>query len=152
MIYGAPYAPLGQEKIKSMITLLQIKPGERAVDLGAGDGRIIIALAKHGAITHGYEMNPLLVLLGKRNIQRANLNGNAHMHWGDMWRAELETFDIVTIYLTAHIMQRVEQKLRKETRPGTKIVVNYFQLPKWKSIKQKNTLYLYEKTPTDKKQ
>lgn len=154
MLRGAPYAPLGEEKIATMIKLLSIKPGHpsrssepiRAVDLGAGDGRIVIALAKKGVEAHGYEINPMLVLIGRRNIRKAKLSGKAHMHWGDMWKVQLSTYNIVTIYLTAHIMRQIEIKLQKETKPGTKIVVNYFQLPTWKPIKRLDTLYLYKKS------
>lgn len=144
MLRGAPYAPLGKEKTNTLITLLDIKPGERAIDLGAGDGRIVIALAKAGAQAHGYEINPLLVFLGKQKIKKAGLQGKAHMHWGDIWGAQLTTYNIITVYLTAHIMQRIETKLQNETRPGTKIVVNYFKLPTWKPVRQLDTLYLYQ--------
>ena len=58
---GLGYAPSTTAIIDRMIKLLNIKPGEKAVDIGSGDGRVVIALAKAGAEAHGYEINPLLV-------------------------------------------------------------------------------------------
>jgi ribosomal protein L11 methylase PrmA len=145
MLFGAPYAPLGEHKTQALIDLLK-KPGngKRAVDLGAGDGRIVIALAKHGFESHGFEFNPLLVYIARHHINKAGLSGKAFMHWGDMWRVDLARYDVITIYLTARIMKRMEQKIQKETKPGTKIVVNYFKLPNRKFAEQKDTLYLYK--------
>jgi ubiquinone/menaquinone biosynthesis C-methylase UbiE len=145
LVRGAPYAPLGEDKIHAMNELLQIKLGDKAVDLGAGDGRIIIALAQHGAEAHGYEFNPLLVAIGKKNIRRSGMQGKAFMHWGDMWKIQLSQYNIVTIYLTPYVMQRMEKKLLKEARKGTKIIVNYFELKHWKPIRKKDTLFLYKK-------
>ncbi len=144
MATGAPYAPIGEQKIAAMMELLQVKKGEKAVDLGAGDGRIVIALAKHGAEAHGYEINPLLVMIGKNNIRKSGLSGKAYMHWGDIWRLDLAKFSIVTVYLTAHIMPTLEKKFAKELQPGTRLVMNYFKIPNWKPDKKLDTVYLYK--------
>ena len=55
VIKGAPYIPSDQSTIKRMIKFAKVKKGEKAVDLGAGDGRVIVELAKAGAIAYGYE-------------------------------------------------------------------------------------------------
>lgn len=143
MLRGAPYAPIGEQKINNMLTLLKVKKGERAADIGAGDGRIIIALAKKGVEAHGYEINPVLFFLAKRNIKKANMQKKAFIHLADFWRQDLSSFDIVTIYLTAHIMPAVEKKLIKELKPKARVVVNYFPLPTWKPVQKEDTIYLY---------
>lgn len=144
MVRGAPYAPLGSEKMQTMIELLTIQRGKKAVDLGAGDGRVVIALAKQGLEAHGYEINPLLAIWAKWNIKKAGLTGKAFIHMGDFWRADLKTFDIITVYLTGHIMGSIEKKIRKEAKPGTQIVVNYFKLPTMKPLKEKEKIYFYK--------
>jgi cyclopropane fatty-acyl-phospholipid synthase-like methyltransferase len=145
MIRGAPYAPIGEEKTKAMLTLLKIKAGEKAVDLGAGDGRIVIKLALGGAEAHGYEINPILVMLAKHKIRKEGLQGKAFIHWTDFWKKDLSSFDIVTVYLTSHIMKAIEKKLQKELKRGARVTVNYFAFPSWKPEKQKDTIYLYLK-------
>lgn len=147
MFWGAPYAPLGKKKIEKLLTLLEVKPGETAIDLGSGDGRIVIALAKKGAIAHGYELNPLLALWSKWKIKREKLDGKAYIHWGDFWKEDLSQFDIITIYLTTHAQKKLEKKLFTEVSPAARVGVNYFHFPTWKPIKQIDTLYLYKNTP-----
>lgn len=143
MVFGAPYAPLGHERIANMMKVLQIKPGEKAVDIGSGDGRIVIELARQGAEAHGYEINPLLVLISRRNIRKAGLQGKAFIHRADMWQQDYSGFSAITLYTTTHAMGRLEKKLRKDVNPGTRIAANYFKFPNWQPIKKEGTVYLY---------
>lgn len=63
--WGAPYAPSDEDKIQRMLSLARAAKGDRAVDVGSGDGRVVIALAKIGAHATGYEVNPILYLISK---------------------------------------------------------------------------------------
>lgn len=145
MIFGGPYAPIGEQKIEAMLSLLKIKEGEKSVDLGSGDGRIVIALAQKGVVAHGYEVNPLLVLLARYKIRKKRLQKIAFIHWGDFWKADFSSYDIITIYLAPHIMSRLENKLRKDAKRRTRIAVNFFAFPTWKYDLRKDTIYLYRK-------
>src|SRR5208337_3945742 len=91
---GAVYVPSTREKALLIARLSGAGPGERAVDLGSGDGRIVIALARQGAEAHGFEVNPVLVLISLRNIRRAGFHGRAFIHWKSFWRADLSRFDV----------------------------------------------------------
>ncbi len=144
MAKGAPYAPMRMTHLETMIKTLQIKKGEKAVDIGAGDGRVVIALARAGADAHGFEINPLLVLWGKYNITRAGLRGKAHMHLQNFITADFSTFDIFTTYLTKYGMANVEKKLQKEAKKSARIAADFFPLPTWKASKHINTIYLYK--------
>lgn len=145
IVRGAPYAPLGKQKIATMLSLLNVKSGDKAVDLGSGDGRLVIELAKKGAIAYGYEINPLLVLIAKWKIKKLGLQNNAHIYWGDFWGKNLASFDIVTVYLAFHSMRAVESKLRRELKPNARVAVNYFPFPTWKPKKTIEKIYLYQK-------
>ena len=61
LIIGAPYVPTAEERVAKMVSLVKVKPHEKAADLGSGDGRIVIALALSGAEAHGYEVSLPLV-------------------------------------------------------------------------------------------
>lgn len=65
---------------------------------------------------------------------------------GDYWKANLKDFDYISVWGTAYMMTRLERKLLKELRPGTKVVSNHFKFPNWKYEKQENDVYLYIKT------
>jgi len=144
MVRGAPYAPLGKQKIETMLKLLNVKSGEKAVDLGSGDGRIVVGMAKKGAIAHGYEINPLLVLIAKWKIKKLGLQNNAHIYWGDFWGKNLSSFDIVTVYLAPHSMKPVEEKLRRELKSNARVAVNYSPFPTWTPKKTIEKIYLYQ--------
>ena len=62
MLFGAPYAAVGSERLAVIMELLSPKKGEKIADLGSGDGRIVIQAAKQGAKATGYEINPVLVV------------------------------------------------------------------------------------------
>ncbi|MBI2054421.1 MAG: methyltransferase domain-containing protein, partial [Candidatus Staskawiczbacteria bacterium] len=126
MFWGAFYAETEDKKIEKMIEFANIKPGEKAVDLGAGDGRIVIALAKKGIEAHGYEINPILVAKAKDKIEKAGLKGKAFMHWGNFWKKDISGFDIIIIFGISFIMKKLGKKLKKEAKDGSKIISNYF--------------------------
>jgi len=144
MVRGAPYAPLGKQKIATMLSLLNVKSGDKAVDLGSGDGRFVIELAKKGAIAYGYEINPLLVLIAKWKIKKLGFQKNARIFWCDFWGKNLSSFNIVTVYLAPHSMKKVEAKLRRELKPNARVAVNHFPFPTWKPKKTAEKIYLYQ--------
>jgi cyclopropane fatty-acyl-phospholipid synthase-like methyltransferase len=145
LFWGAIYVPTSEEKIEKMVKLLKIKPGQKVVDLGAGDGRVLVALAKAGAKAYGYEINPYLVSRAIKNIQKAKLADKAFIYWKSMWTIDLKDFDAVAIYPMEHIMKRLEKKFEKELKPGAKIVSNYFLLPTWKPDSTDGDVRLYVK-------
>lgn len=145
MLFGAPYAPLGMRKTKRLVKLLNVKKGEKTLDLGAGDGRLVIEMAKKGADATGYEINPILVLIGNWRIKKAGQSKNARILWKDFWMQNFSEFDVITIYLSFISMRRLEKKMQKETKKGTRIGMNYFHFPKWKYALKEEDLYVYKK-------
>lgn len=143
MVRGGPYAPIGEHRTEVLLSLLNLKPGEKAVDIGSGDGRIVIALAKAGAEAHGYEINPLLVWIARRNVKKAGLTGKAFIHWADMWQKNFSEFDVITLYITGFALRSLEKKLQKEGKKGLRVATNHFTFPTWKPAKRKEDAYLY---------
>lgn len=140
---AAPYAPLSDERIKVMLKLLQLKKGQKMADIGSGDGRIVIAFAKKGIESHGYEINPLLVIISKWYIRKYNLQTKAFVHWESLWRTNFSTYDALTLFGITHMMPRLEKKLRQELKPGSKVVSNHFQFPTWKPRQTNSDVRLY---------
>lgn len=143
LIFGAPFAPLSQNRIDTMFALLKLKKGQKMVDLGSGDGRILITFAKAGIEAHGYEINPVLVAYSRLRVRRMGLGNKAFVHFGDFWSSNLGQYNGVTLYGIGHIMKRLENKLSKELKPGSKVVTNYFKFPQLKPITIKNKVLLY---------
>jgi hypothetical protein len=131
--FGAPKSTAGQ--------------GQKIVDLGSGDGRIVIALAQSGAYAEGYEINPILVWSSRRAIRKANLEGEgagkAKIFWKSFWRADLSQFDVVIVYGIPYIMKDLQKKMERELRPGTKIISNAFTFPNWTPAAVEGRVRLY---------
>ena len=144
LLNGAPYAPTGNERLKNMLMLSALKKGEKMADLGSGDGRIVMEFAKKGLEAHGYEANPLLVILSKYKIKKAGLEKNSFIHFKSFWGVDFSSFDIVTIYGIPYIMGRLEKKIEKECKPGARFISSHFQLPNRKYTKEMERVYLYK--------
>jgi cyclopropane fatty-acyl-phospholipid synthase-like methyltransferase len=141
---GIFYVPSQRERIKKMLEFADIKPGELACDLGSGDGRLVIALAQAGAEAHGYEINPLLVILARIRIRRAGYSGRAIVHWKNFWNENFSRFDVITIYGMTFVMKKLEKKLKQELKPGARVISNAFTFPAWPPAQKDNGVYLYK--------
>lgn len=144
MILGAPYAATRDIKMKIMLDMLRFKKGDNFVDLGSGDGRFVIEAARRGTEAHGYEMNPILVLISKRNIAKANLSDKAKIHWKSYWSVDLEKYNKIAVFGIKHIMPSLEKKLKKELRKESLVASNHFKFPNWKITEKKENLFLYK--------
>lgn len=143
MSQGAIYLPTHWQKVAAMVTLAQVKPGMKVVDLGSGDGRLVIALTQAGAEAHGYEINPILVLWSKINLRRAGLQKQAKIFRQNFWSVNLNQYEVVMIFGMTHVMDRLEQKLLKELKPNTLVISNIFQFKNLKQMASQNGIYVY---------
>lgn len=143
MLRGAIYFPTSPRGVERMMQLAKIKNHEKIIDLGSGDGRILIAAARQGAIATGYEINPLLVWKARRNIKASGVADRAIVHWKSFWRVDFSIFDTVIVYGMPNIMNSLKKKLERELKPGTKVISNAFMFPGWKPVAQEGKVYLY---------
>lgn len=142
---GAIYLPTKKKTSQKMIELLQIKPGEKALDIGSGDGRLVIAMARSGAIAHGYEINPFLVIISRFNIYNAGLKNKAFVHWKNFWLEDFSGFDIVTLFGIDFAMPKLEEKLKKELKNDARIASFAFAFPNWQYDKKEYGIFFYKK-------
>lgn len=142
---GAPFMPTTSPTAKAMIDLARIQPGELVADLGSGDGRLVIALAKAGAKAYGFEINPLLVWWSRWRIYRHGLRKQAFVYWRNFWQEDLSRFSVITVFQLTPMMGRLGEKLAAELRPGARIVSNSWEFPGWKIQATKNGAKLYVK-------
>lgn len=142
---GAFFVPMPRSGVERVIRLLALHAGEKAVDVGSGDGRLLIALAAAGAEAHGFEHNILLVWRSRRAIIKTGLSERAFVHWSDFWDEDFSRFNAVTIYGIPYIMRRLEKKLRAELRPSARVVSYAFPFPTWQPVSSDNQVYLYKR-------
>jgi len=126
-----------------MIDLAEIRPGERAVDLGSGDGRLLRAAARAGARVVGWEMNPALVVWSRAAARAIGAGEQTVVHRGSFWRAPLSEFDVIFLYLLPETMEKIAAKIRREAKPGARIIVNAFPIHQWPLDAQDGHVYRY---------
>src|SRR6185295_17140043 len=83
------WIPTPDITLDQMLTMAQVTPRDYVIDLGSGDGRMVIAAAKRGARAHGVEYNPDLVALSKRAAAAAGVSDKATFAQGDMFEADI---------------------------------------------------------------
>lgn len=142
-ILRVPFVPSSENSINTMLEIANLKPGEKMADLGSGDGRIILAFAENGAIAYGYEIDGALVIKAETRIYDEGLDQRAFIHWADYWEEDLSEYDIVTIFGISYIMEELGEKLKKELKPGAKVISNVFTFPNWKPKQIINNIHLY---------
>lgn len=142
-VTGAPYVPSTNPVSQKIIEFAHIKKGERVYDLGSGDGKLLFLAAQKGANATGIEINPFLVLLIKLRTLFSVHKKQVSVRWQSFWKANLMDADIIFIYLLPWRMEQLAQFLKKQCKPGTRIVSNSFIFPDWKIEKQDREHHVY---------
>ncbi len=117
-----------------MLKVTKIKKGERVVDLGCGDGRIVFRAEKEfGAIAEGYEISVFVWLLAQSN--RILKRAKSKIYRRNFFTADLSKADVVFCYLLPEVMQELVPKFQKELKKGARIISASFSLPGWQARK-----------------
>ena len=123
---------MDERDVQAALTLAKVGRGDRLLDLGSGDGRIVIAAAQRGAEALGIELDPSLVIKARRAAAKAGVEKRARFLEGDLFAQDLSAATVVTLYLFPDANLALRPKLLKELTPGTRIVSNSFDLGDWK--------------------
>lgn len=142
--YGAPFVPSKRRKIGVMLDLASIVPGEKVVDLGSGDGSVILGAARRGAAAVGVEINPFLVWFSRTRAKFQHLDDAAKVVRGNLKDYDLKGTNVVFIYLWPSTIESLKEKLQHELAPGARIVSNDFPINGWPAILEKENVYLYK--------
>lgn len=142
---GAIYDPSTDRDVQIIVNLLQISSDDKAIDLGSGDGRVVIAIAKKGADTYGLERDSALVKQSRNSISKKGLDDRAAILETNFWNENLSLFNKIVIYQYYTVMNRLEKKLMVESPIGAYIVSHHWKFPNWEISRQVEDIYLYIK-------
>jgi len=127
----APFVVMDERDVQAALRLAKVGRGDRLIDLGSGDGRIVIAAAQRGAEALGIELDPSLVMKARRAAKEAGVEKRARFLEGDLFAQDLSGATVVTLYLFPDANLALRPKLLEELKPGTRIVSNSFDLGAW---------------------
>ena len=116
-----PYVQTPMEIVERMLRMAEVRAGDSVIDLGSGDGRIVIEAAKRGASGLGVDLDPSLVKLATQNAQRAGVADRARFEVRDIFETDLARASVVTMYLLPDFNAKLLPRLLA-LKPGTRIV------------------------------
>jgi SAM-dependent methyltransferase len=127
-----PFVVSPDAVVERMLYLAQPKAGERLVDLGSGDGRIVIEAAKRfGAKGLGVDIDPKLVRLATENAKRAGVEALATFEVRDLFETDLRGVSVVTMYLLPEVNLQLVPRFIDQLKPGARIVSHDYNLGPW---------------------
>src|SRR5688572_22731325 len=121
----AVWVPTTSGMVAKMLYMAKVTPADLVVDLGSGDGRMVIAAAKRGARARGVEFNPEMVRLSQQRARAAGVGERATFIEGDMFEADISDATVMAVFLLTENMRRLQDRFLA-LRPGTRIVSNTF--------------------------
>jgi precorrin-6B methylase 2 len=125
------WVPTKVEMADQMLTLAQVRSGDRVYDLGSGDGVIPIEAAKKYQVRAvGIEYNPDLVKLSQRNAERAKVQNLVTFKQGDIFVEDFSQATVLTLYLGDNLNAKLMPTILK-MQAGTRVVSNTFRMESW---------------------
>lgn len=142
LLRGAPYLPTLGRQMRTALDLSGLKPGDTLLELGCGDGRVLIAAARQGFKVVGYELNPLLAALAWLRTRR--YRRQVRVIWGDFWRRPWPPAEAIFTFLLPKYMTRLDKKVMQYSNKPVKLVSFAFTIPGRKPAVRKDGVYLYK--------
>ncbi|XP_011180933.2 ATP synthase subunit C lysine N-methyltransferase [Zeugodacus cucurbitae] len=124
-----PYVPATNEQVRNVLNFLPKNSQSKLLDIGSGDGRIVVAAAKNGINADGVELNPWLVWYSRLSALRQGVHNKTHFYRRDLWKYSVAPYEYVVIFGVEQMMQDLETKLIAESSINAKIIACRFPLP-----------------------
>jgi hypothetical protein len=123
-----PYVPTPPDVVERMLDMANLKPGEYLIDLGSGDGRIVVTAAQRGARAYGVDLNPQRVKDGIANAAKAGVSDRATFEVKDLFDTDISKADVVTTYLLPLVNLDLRPRILEQMRPGARLVTHAFHM------------------------
>jgi len=128
-----PYVPTPQGVVERMLDIAKVGPSDYIIDLGSGDGRIVItAASKHGARGFGVDLNPERIKESNDNARRAGVTDKVAFYQRNLFETDLSQASVITMYLLPRVNLELRPKLL-ELKPGTRLVSHDFDMGDWRA-------------------
>jgi SAM-dependent methyltransferase len=134
------YVESPPEVVELMMEISEIGVGDYVIDLGTGDGRILIAAAKRGALGHGIDLDPVRVKEAIENAEREGVEDKVSFIEEDLFDSKLNGADVITMFLNSEVNLRLRPTLLT-LHPGTRIVSHNFDMGDWRPDRYQQILH-----------
>lgn len=124
------WVPTAQALADKMLDLAKVTSEDYVIDLGSGDGRIVITAAQRGARALGIEYNPDLVALSKQNALKEGVTAKTQFIQADLFGSDFSQATVITMFLLPEINLKLRPKIF-DLKLGTRVVSNSFDMDEW---------------------
>lgn len=135
-ILDVAYVPTPDVVVDRMLEMADVGPGDYVIDLGCGDGRIVIAAAKRGAFGHGVDIDPKRIKEAQENAKKAGVAERVVFVEENIYDTDFSRANVITMYLFPSINIKLRPSLLENLEPGSRIVSHDFDMDEWKADKQ----------------
>ena len=140
----AIFIPLPKNTIRKILKVAKVNKKDLVFDLGSGDGRVLIIAAKEfGARAIGIEKSWILCKITEWKIRKEGLEDKVKIINGDFFKESLKNATVVFVYLSKKVNQKLEPKLKKELKRGTRVVSASHEFENLKLVKKFKTGHFY---------
>jgi SAM-dependent methyltransferase len=142
VIFGPPYLPTLRLNLETALDLLDLQQGQTLLDLGSGDGRVLIAAAKRGWNAVGIEVSPFLYVISRARTWK--YRKQVRILWGNYFTTKWPEADGVFGFIIQYQMRRLDERIQEWHTKPVKVASFAFRIPGKTPIDEEGGVFLYE--------
>jgi len=141
VLFGPPFVPTMHRQVGVALDLLDLRPGQTLLELGSGDGRVMLAAAQRGYKVVGIELNPILVLFSRWRTRK--YSQQVRVIWGNYFRVVWPPADGIFTFMLGRQMARLDKHIDQWHTKPIHLASFAFKVPGKKPIKSQDGVFLY---------
>ncbi len=135
-----PYVETPDNIVTLMLDLAEITDNDYVIDLGTGDGRIVIGAVKRGATGLGVDLDPVRIEEARVNADKAGVSDRVKFEVADLFKTDISAATVVTLFLNSEVNMRLRPTLLEKLKPGTRVVSHNFDMEDWQPDRQEQLM------------
>lgn len=142
VLVGPPYVPTLRRQAEAALDLLDLKPGQTLLELGSGDGRVMLAAARRGWHVVGIELNPFLVIVSLLVTWR--YRRQVRVVWGGYFTKQWPEVQGIFTFMLPRYMSKLDRHITKQYRRPVRLASYAFEIPGRTESDAREGVFLYE--------